>query len=99
MKHPIRRRLMYLGFQGLRLLTQALPWRLMCALGGLLGLLAYALLRSQRRLTQEHLAHAFGDSVSASQRQRVARRVFVNLGRTAVEWLGAARGAPRGARG
>jgi len=78
---------MYFGFQGLRRITQLLPGRMVRALGGSLGLLAYALLRSQRRLTQGHLAHAFGDSLSASQRTRVARQVFVNLGRVAVEWL------------
>jgi len=87
MKHPIRRRLMYFGFHGLRLSAQALPAGLSRALGASLGLLAYGLLRSQRRLTQAHLAFALGESVSLPQRRRIARQVFVNLGRSAVEWL------------
>ena len=80
MKHPIRRRLMSLGFQGLRQGAQWLPLGASRAFGRALGWLAFVLLRSQRRLTQTHLAFALGDSLSAAQRRRVAGRVFENLG-------------------
>ncbi|MBI3011167.1 MAG: lysophospholipid acyltransferase family protein, partial [Candidatus Omnitrophica bacterium] len=87
MKHPIRRRLMYLGFQGLQALVQVLPLAATRLLGRALGLVAYGLLVHQRRLAMGHLAYAFGDRLSPSERARIARGVFLNLGQNAVEWL------------
>lgn len=87
MKHPIRRRLMYLGFQGLRGLGRVLPLWVARALGRGLGVLAYGLLWSQRRLTGEHLDQAFGEALSPAQRRRLGLRVFVNLGQTVMEWM------------
>lgn len=78
---------MYLGFQGLRLLCQALPLGIARALGRALGAAAYAVLGPIRRLTQEHLAYAFGPSLTASDRRRITRGVFGNLGQNMVEWL------------
>ena len=78
---------MYLGFQALRLAAQALPLPMARAIGAGLGWLAFWLLAGQRRLTLQHLAYAFGDPLSASQRRRIARKVFVNLGRNVMEWL------------
>src|SRR3989338_2967568 len=87
MKHPIRRRFMYLGFQGLRALAQALPLAAARALGSTLGSLLYLCLPGQRRLTREHLRAAFGQDMSEAERARIARRVFINLGQTFMEWL------------
>jgi KDO2-lipid IV(A) lauroyltransferase len=87
MKHPIRRRFMYLAFQGLRALVERLPLEAARRLGWALGVGGYAFLRTQRRLALEHLAHAFGDTLSASQRRAVARRAFSHLGQNAMEWL------------
>ncbi|MCI0527736.1 MAG: hypothetical protein L0Y56_09875, partial [Nitrospira sp.] len=87
MKHPIRRRLIYLGFQGLRNIVQFLPFSCARILGVGFGLTAYGLLRTQRQLTLEHLSYALGDSLSAAQRWQVARRLFENLGQTFIEWL------------
>ncbi|MDP3722229.1 MAG: LPS export ABC transporter periplasmic protein LptC [Candidatus Omnitrophota bacterium] len=87
MKHPIRRRLMYLGFQGLRGVGRVLPLGVARALGRGLGVLAYGLLGSQRRLTGEHLHQAFGETLSPAQRRRLGLRVFVNLGQTVMEWM------------
>src|SRR3990167_7470996 len=87
MKHPVRRRLMFLGFHGLRGLIGLLPARLAGALGAAVGWLAYSLLRGQRRLTLQHLAYGFGEAMPEAERRRVARRVFTNLGRNALEWL------------
>ncbi|MBI3996880.1 MAG: LPS export ABC transporter periplasmic protein LptC [Candidatus Omnitrophica bacterium] len=87
MKHPIRRRLMYLSFQGLRACVQLLPLPAARAVGRFLGFLAYGLLRGQRQLTKAHLAYAFGDSLAPAQRARIARGVFRNLGQSAMEWL------------
>ncbi len=87
MKHPIRRRFMYLGFQGLRALIQWLPLGVARALGRWLGLLAYAILPGQRRLTEAHLSYALGETLTSTQRRRIACDMFRNLGQTAMEWL------------
>lgn len=87
MKHPIRRRIMYLGFQALRVSAQALPLPAAQAVGAALGTAAYYFIGSQRRLAHQHLAYALGPSVSPSLRRRIARGVFVNLGRNMMEWL------------
>jgi len=87
MKHPIRRRLMYLGFQGLRGVGRVLPLEVARALGRGLGVLTYGLLGSQRRLTGEHLRQAFGETLSPARRSRLGLRVFVNLGQTVMEWM------------
>ena len=78
---------MYLGFQGLRGLTQVLPLSAVRAIGSALGWVAYRLLAGQRRLTLTHLDYALGSTTSPEQRQRIARRVFLNLGQTAMEWM------------
>ena len=87
MKRRLTRRLMFLGFQGLRAVVQWLPLPAAQALGRGLGRAAYGLLRGQRRLTEEHLRVAWGPSLPADQRRRIARGVFMNLGQTAMEWL------------
>lgn len=78
---------MYLGFQGMRAIVRLLPLRTARLLGRWLGGLAYDLLGAQRRLTLNHLALAIGESVGPSQRVRIARAVFRNLGQNAMEWL------------
>ena len=87
MKRPILRRLMYLGFQGLRGISRVLPLGAARGIGRALGMAAYHLLRAQRRLTLAHVQQAFKDTLSPFQRERVARGVFLNLGQNAMEWL------------
>ncbi|MBI2105133.1 MAG: LPS export ABC transporter periplasmic protein LptC [Candidatus Omnitrophica bacterium] len=94
MKHPVRRRLMYLGFQGLRGAAQWLPLGAAQGLGRGLGLAAYGLLGVQRRLALRHLEGAFGPALTPAQRRRVARGVFRNLGQNAMEWLALPRRSP-----
>ena len=78
---------MYLGFQGLRALAQRLPLSVVQWLGRALGVVAHSVLWSYRRLTTAHLDDALGESLTPSQRRRIARGVFTNLGQTALEWL------------
>ncbi len=87
MKHPIRRRLMYLGFLTLQGLVRWLPLAAARAVGRALGTAAYVLVGAQRRLTLDHLSYAFGDTLSPAKRRRIARRVFANLGQSVMEWL------------
>ncbi len=87
MKHPFRRRLLYAGFHVLRGLARVLPLRAARAAGRGLGAAAFQLLPAQRRLTLTHLETAFGRELTARERRRLAQRVFMNLGQTAIEWL------------
>ncbi len=64
-----------------------LPLSVAQALGWLLGHLGYGCLAQQRALVEEHLETAFGPTLSRSTRDRIARGVFVNLGKNAFEWL------------
>ena len=87
MKHPIRRRFIYLAFQGLRLVIQCLPLAIAQAVGRLLGAAAYGFLRGQRRLAMEHLQAAFGKTLTPDQRRGIVWRMFLNLGQNGMEWL------------
>lgn len=49
-------------------------------LGGLLGLLACRILKRHRRTALENLERAFGESLTRSERERLVRRLFKNLG-------------------
>ena len=85
-KHPIQRRALWLGFLTVRSLTRWLPWSVAQATGRLLGYVAYAVLPRHRRLTFEHLQLALGPRASRGTQRRVARGVFVNLGKSFMEW-------------
>ncbi len=78
---------MYFGFQALRVAAQWLPFRVAQHLGYLFGVLAYGLLGAQRRLAQEHVAFAFGATVTATQRHQIVRQVFITFGQNFMEWL------------
>ena len=66
---------------------QALPLPVVRSLGRAIGFLAWLGLRDQRRLAMRHLEQALGSSLRASQRRAITRRLFMNLGQTAMEWM------------
>ncbi len=86
MKHPLRRRWMFLTFRGVRAIVRWLPLSVAQTLGGWLGYAAYGLLGKTRAQTLAHLGTAFGPALSASPKHRIARRLFMNLGKNAMEW-------------
>lgn len=71
----------------LQALASVLPWRLGVALGGWVGWLAYSLFPGARRRALTHLAIAFPDGGGETHHRAIARRSFVNLGRSAFEVL------------
>ena len=87
MKHPIQRRLMYLGFHSLRVFAQCLPFEWAQAIGRAVGSLACHLLSGQRRLAEEHLALALAGSLTPEQRHQTVRAMFRNLGQNMMEWF------------
>jgi Kdo2-lipid IVA lauroyltransferase/acyltransferase len=54
-------------------------------IGSLLGFVAYLLLRKDRHKAFRHLSLAFGDKLSRSESKSIARRLFLNIGRNAVD--------------
>ena len=82
----MRYRLEYLLVASVAFCVRHLPWRVVCALGGALGLLAYALDGSRRRVALDNLARAFPGR-PASERRRIARGVFRHFGRMVFELL------------
>jgi len=71
----------------LQALASVLPWRLGVALGGWVGWMAYSLLPGARRRALAHVAIAFPDGAGDAGQRAIARRSFVNLGRSAFEVL------------
>lgn len=57
-----------------------IPRLIAYGLGGLLGLLACRILKRHRRTALENLERAFGESLTRSERERLVRRLFKNLG-------------------
>jgi KDO2-lipid IV(A) lauroyltransferase len=81
-RHPIEYVLVLLTMT----LARALPWRVVRAMGTVLGFLFYALDRRHRRIALQNLAAAFPRR-STSERRAIARRVFGHFGRLLFELL------------
>ncbi|MCZ6677627.1 MAG: lysophospholipid acyltransferase family protein [Candidatus Poribacteria bacterium] len=64
-----------------------LPRQSVPILGSGLGYLFYFALAKRRRLALENLQIAFGHDKSADERARICRDSFLNLGKTAIEFL------------
>jgi KDO2-lipid IV(A) lauroyltransferase len=82
----LRYRLEYLLVASVAFCVRHLPWRIVSALGGVLGLLVYALDGSRRRVTVDNLTRAFPGR-PAAERRRIARSVFRHFGRMVFELL------------
>jgi KDO2-lipid IV(A) lauroyltransferase len=82
----LRHRLEYLLVAAVAFCVRHLPWRIVSALGGALGLVVYALDGPRRRVTLDNLARAFPGRPTA-ERRRIARSVFRHFGRMVFELL------------
>lgn len=81
----LRRRLVYWGTRLVQAFLYVLPFDAAVAVGGWFGKLAFVVLRGERRKTLEHLALAFGQEKQKDERREIARRVFINAGRSLAE--------------
>jgi len=86
MRQKVKNTLIYLFLRGLLAFAGLLPQRVALALGGCLGVIFHAVVPKERQRTRDHLALAFPE-MSALARQDLARRVFISLGRTALEFM------------
>ncbi len=67
--------------------SRYLPWHLGVQFGGILGKVAFYLLRRERERSLEGLRVAFGRDKSEKELNRIARRNFQNLGKGLIEIL------------
>jgi KDO2-lipid IV(A) lauroyltransferase len=86
-KHPLRRRWLYVGFRCLQGMARRLPLPVAQVIGSAIGYTAYAVSRQNRQLIWSHLRGAFGSRLTDRVRHRIARGVCAHLGKTVVEWF------------
>ncbi len=84
-KHRLRKELLYYCAVIVLALARLVPATLLFWLGSFGGWCAYYLLRRERRKTLANLKVAYGREKCDEERARIARAVFVNLGRTMFE--------------
>ena len=80
-RHLIEYGIVYL----LILATQSLPFAAVRALGTFLGKLAFRLGSRRRNIALDNLHHAFGDSKSPAELERIARDSFISFFMTFLE--------------
>ncbi|MDD5556510.1 MAG: lysophospholipid acyltransferase family protein [bacterium] len=84
-RHKFRKEFLYWCAVALLAGSRLIPGRALYALGTAGGWCAYHLLRRERRKTLANLELALGRELGGAERRRLARAVFVNLGRNVTE--------------
>ncbi len=83
----LRHRLEFWAWRGAEWLALRLSRRALVRLADLCGLLLYEVLRARRRVTEENLQRAFGDSFPPTKLRAIARRAYQNAVLTFFECL------------
>jgi len=83
-KRP-RREVVILVFRLMSLIVLVIPFRIGLAIGQVLGRLSYYILVKERKRALKNLDIAFGNSKSVVEKRDIAKRVFENLGKSAIE--------------
>lgn len=84
---PLRHRVEALLLRAVGAFAHALPFGGASACGGAVGRLAFGLLARRRRIAVENIRAALGDPVDGVPAEALARRAFVQLGRSFLEFL------------
>jgi len=71
---------------GFAFVASAVPLPMARAAGRILGRMAFAVLRKRRRMALQNVDLAYGDSISPSEKRRIARESFENFGIVAMEF-------------
>lgn len=87
MKHRLRRKFLYILLLLLDKFILLLPLNLAIIIGRLGGALAYLFLPRYSKITKENLKYAFNGVKSVHQINKIAVKVFCNLGMSAAEIL------------
>ena len=64
-----------------------LPRRMAMCVGSTMGRLLHRILKKRRRVALKNLRIAFGDSLSDRERREICQENFINVGKTAIEFL------------
>jgi KDO2-lipid IV(A) lauroyltransferase len=84
---PLRQRLETGALHALGFAARAVPFRWASAIGAALGFGAYRLLARRRRIAIENITQALGPTYAGAPARRLARRAFMQIGRSFVEFL------------
>ena len=87
LKRPWRRRVLFLLFLVTRGLLRWLPLPVAQILGRCAGAVGYVALRRHRAVAWANVRQALGPAASPRTCRDIVRGVFVNLGKTALEWF------------
>lgn len=85
MKFKFRRYYLYYLGRVIASIVYVIPFKLALSIASLLGTLAFYALPRYRQLTIDNLKSAFGGERSERELEDIAKRVFQNLGKNAVE--------------
>jgi len=81
----IKNDVVYFGAAGLMRLINFLPRKLTLFIGEILGLLAFMIVRQERRKSLVNLDRAYGRELSFRRKKEIARGCFITFGRSVVE--------------
>ena len=79
--------LIYITVYTLAWLLDRMPKRFAMVIGNGMGHLLHLLLKKRRRIALENLKIAFGNTLSDKERRKICQESFINIGKTAVEFL------------
>ncbi|NQT07116.1 MAG: lysophospholipid acyltransferase family protein [Candidatus Omnitrophica bacterium] len=87
MKHKPYRTALYVLARIIGTLIYPLPLKAGVRLGALMGKLAFHIVPKERRKTLAHLRMALGRERSEKELRKIAKDLFANMGRNAIEWI------------
>ncbi len=96
---PLRQKLEVLALRALGLIARLLPFTWTSALGGCLGIVAFHAMGRRRGIAIENITRALGPEVDGVPARELARRTFIQIGRSFLEFLALPRLGPRGILG
>ncbi len=93
---PLRQRFEAAALRAIGLLARILPFRAASAVGACLGQIAFWALARRRRIAVQNIRTALGPEFGGVPARKLARRSFVQIGRSFMEFLALPRLGPEG---
>ena len=84
---PLRQKVEVVALHSIGLVARVLPFRCTSAIGAALGRAAFGVMGRRRRIAIENITAAFGPEVAGKPARDLARRTFVQIGRSFMEFL------------
>ena len=93
---PLRQKLEVAGLHTIGFVARVLPFTWTSALGAGVGRLAFYVMRRRRRIAIENITKALGHETDGVPARELARRTFIQIGRSFLEFLALPRLGPAG---